>query len=160
MTGERPEGPFVEISASRLFCPAHGEHFRPHWPKGIAVATMVMFQAALVNDDLIRAVDPSWDGSDKSAHLDEDRLNEITARRPFCYWVSREKIREVYMESEIGQLGRCTQCGRSGMGGPYMVSLPVGTQEWWLCFECALDAGERLHTSHPDGNVWPKEAMS
>lgn len=147
--------PAVEISAQRLFCPAHGEHFRPHWPKGIAVATMVLFTAALENEALIREVDPSWDGEDQHAHLDENRLNEITIKRPFCYWVSREKLRETYMEAEIGELGRCRRCGRSGMGGPYQVSLPLGVQEWWLCFECALDAGEQSHQAHPRGRVWP-----
>lgn len=148
----------ILVKPETVCCPAHGEHLRAHFPAGFVIVAMTLIQDTLTSDDFIRAVDPTWDGQDGTAQMDIGRVNEILATKPMCYWVPRDAIRKALMDSEIGQIGRCDTCHRSGLGGPYDVSLPVGTQTLWLCFECALDAGEKLHRAHPDGQVWPEAA--
>lgn len=150
------ERPFIEMRPQTICCPAHGEHLRDQWPKGYATVGLTLFTAALENEKLIHEVDPSWDGQDGHGHLDEDALNRIFALRPMCYWVDRATIRRALMNSEIGQLVKCEVCKRTGLGGPYQASYPQGIVTLTLCFECGLDAGERLHEAYPNGKVWPR----
>jgi hypothetical protein len=143
----------ILIKPQTVCCPAHGEHLRAAWPAGFATVSMTLFQAALEADELKRLIDPGWDGEGK-VNMDEARLNAVLAERPLCYFVGRETILKALRASGIGKYGRCDVCGVPRLGGPYSVTQPTGREEWTLCFECALDGGERLHAEHPDGGVW------
>jgi hypothetical protein len=151
----KPEGEPVLIDSKRLLCPAHGEHLREQWPKGIAVLGMQLVQAALAGDPLVRAIDPSWDGTGH-AKFDTAAMNAITARRPLCYFVDRETLRAALLATGVLTYGRCDICGVPRESGPYQMRMPpddhVVTRT--VCVECALNGGERLHAAHPDGGVW------
>lgn len=152
--------PHIEIRPQTVCCPAHGEHLRANWPEGFAVVSLTLLRAALENDELVRTTDPEWDGEDGHGRMDENRINEVLADRPLCYWVDRATIRRAFMESGVGRLGKCRACRRRDLGGAYSISTPTGIDESWLCFSCMLDAGDRLHGAHPNGRVWPTEASS
>lgn len=159
MSDERPdgvpEGPYVEITPQRVFCPGHGEHFRAEFPKGFPITAIKMFQAATAGEgpSSLWAIVKQVTGEEKPG---VDGINVVTETRPLCYFVDRDTLGRLLRDSEIGRLGRCAVCSRSGLGGPYQVSVPQGIQQTWLCFECALDSGERIHRAHPDGHVWPQ----
>lgn len=135
-------------------CPGHGEHFSENWPKGFLHAGMTILQAALVDERLENAVRTMGGVSKSDGKLNVDYINLVTEKRPFCYFVDREIIREALMGSGIGTIGICRICGLSGMGGPYRVAdlMGGGFQKMpHFCFECALNTGERMHQSYPMG---------
>lgn len=143
--------PAIDVRPSTVACPAHGEHLRANWPSGFAVFSMTIVQALFeTSDAFLREL--GW----RPGHLgDLGKVNTVLARRPACYFVGRELLRQALMDSGIGRLGLCLLCGRSGMGGPYTVNNMGHHQELdHVCFECALDAGDRLHAAHPNGGVW------
>ena len=151
MTG----GPPIEVSPETVTCPGHGEHLRAEWPKGFAKFAMTLVQAALGSDAFIRAVDPGWTGERGTANFDAAKANAVLARRPCCYFVDRATVRRALHESGLGRIGLCRVCGRTGLGGPYSVDV-IGrrVEHPHVCFECALDTGERIHLAHPDGGAW------
>lgn len=144
----------VIVKPQTVMCPAHGEHLRHQFPTGFAVVSMTMFREMMQDEDLIREVDPSWTSEAEHAHLDEDRLNEVLARKPMCYWVDDAGIRKAFMESGILKLGKCKLCRKRDLGGPYSFDMPTGITETWVCLSCMLGVGERLHRAHPNGGVW------
>lgn len=149
-----PDNPIL-IEPKRLMCPAHGEHLRANWPKGYAMVGLELSKAALASPDLIRELDPSWDGQDGPANFDVEKLNAITERRPLCYFVDDDTIRRVLRAGEILKVERCDLCGIPGDAGAYSVLMPEGKVETRIvCLECAIKAGHRLHAAHPDGGVW------
>lgn len=152
----KDDKPIIEVSPKRLMCPGHGEHLAEHWPRGFAMAGMTILQAVLDDERLHEAI-RTMGGKNKDGKLDVNYINLITEKRPFCYFVDREVIRQALAGSGIGTIAICYICGRSGMGGPYRVAAGMGSGWQKLphaCFECALDAGERMHRAHPSGGVW------
>lgn len=143
----------ILIKPQTVCCPAHGEHLRAKFPTGFAGLVMTLLPAALASDELVRAIDPEGVEGER-AKMDEAKLNEVLAKRPLCYFVDRETLYKALVASGVGEHVRCDVCGIPRLGGPYSVTQPTGREEWTLCFECALDGGERLHAEHPDGGVW------
>lgn len=150
-----PDGPMIELNPKRICCPAHGEHLRAQWPKGAAIVMVMLARAALGSDELADACRRPGDEAD--AKMPVERINEVLETRPLCYFVDRATIRQALLDAEILRIIRCQSCGRTGMGGPYTISLPTGSREVAICVECALSNGEQTHRLHPDGNVWPQE---
>lgn len=140
----------ILIEPKRVSCPGHGEHLRASWPNGFAAFMMTIVEAMFASEEFMREC--GW-GPGKTA--DVGRINEILAQRPACYFVGRDILRKALMESGIGTIGLCLLCGLSGVGGPYSVDQVGQTVELnHVCFECALNAGERIHRAHPNGGVW------
>lgn len=151
-----PDKPIIEVSPKRLMCPGHGEHLAENWPSGFAHAGMTIVQAALEDKRLHDAI-RIMGGRNKEDKLDVKYINLITEKRPFCYFVDREVIREALAGSGIGKISICHICGQSGMGGPYRITAAMGSGQAKLphvCFECALNTGENMHRAHPNGGVW------
>lgn len=154
MSEER--APIIEVTPRRLMCPGHGEHLAEQWPKGFAFVSMTILEAALSSDDLHEVIRRMGGVNDKGL-ANPEYINLITQRRPFCYFVTRDVIRNALGGADIGRIGLCQICGRSGIGGPYRVADLVGNGFQKLphvCFECALDTGERMHTAYPTGHDW------
>lgn len=148
--------PIIEVSPKRLMCPGHGEHLAENWPTGFAMASMTILRAVL-DDERLHAAIRTIGGKNKDGKLNINYINLITEKRPFCYFVDRDVIRQALTSSGIGTIAICHICGRSGMGGPYRVAAAMGKGSAKLphvCFECALDTGERMHRAHPNGGVW------
>lgn len=146
--------PQIELSPVTVCCPAHGEHLRAQWPSGFLIVSVTLAKAALVSEPLAEAVGALPGGCvDGKPHV--ERINEVLARRPLCYFVTRDVIRGAFMEAGIMRVGLCLLCGRSGLGGPYSVNSIAGVQDIkHACLECALDTGERMHRAKPNGGVW------
>lgn len=157
-----PEKPIIEVSPKRLMCPAHGEHFAENWPKGFLHTGITLLQAAVADkrlEDAIRAMGGAREIDDK---LNVEYINLITDRRPFCYFVDREVIREALAGSGIGTIGLCRICGMSGMGGPYRIADVMGggfQKIPHFCFECALNTGENMHRAYPTGGAWHDQSQ-
>lgn len=137
-------------------CPGHGEHLHERWPSGFAHAGMTILESALIDKRLEDAV-RTLGGGTKDGKLNVEYINLVTNKRPLCYFVDREVIRDALAGSGIGTIAICHVCGRSGMGGPYRVAAAMGSGQAKLphvCFECALDTGERMHRAYPNGGVW------
>lgn len=138
-------------------CPGHGEHFAENWPAGFIPAGLTVVRAALGDKRLEDAIRTMGGARTSDGKLSVEYINLITERRPLCYFVDREILRDALAGSGIGVIGLCRICGRSGMGGPYRVAAAMGSGQQKLqhvCFECALDTGERMHRAHPTGGVW------
>jgi hypothetical protein len=150
MSKENP----IEITPKTVFCPGHGELLRKHWPSGFLRVAMYILQSEngiFVSDDFVKAC-----GGDTDFTADVSKINAVLAVRPMCYFLSRDTIRQAYMESaDIFTVGVCVICKRSGIGGPYQITQPTGIEELdHVCLECALDVGERIHRAKPKGNPW------
>jgi hypothetical protein len=141
----------ILVDSRRLFCASHGEHLRAQWPKGAAIVMPRLVRAVLESDALIRAVDPAWNGTDGTAEFSPEKVNEITSRRPFCYFVDRNTIRQVLIAAGVLKKVRCEVCKKRRLGGPYQITYLSGYKTHTVCLECALDAGEREHEARPDG---------
>lgn len=145
----------IEVTPQRLFCPAHGELLRPSWPAGMASVGMPIVYAALQSKalaDAARAVGVVPEGQ----LLDHELINTVTAKRPFCYFAERSVIEQAFRGFDGLVKTRCDNCGIPRVGGLYKVEMPDGEHKDLdhLCIECMLDAGDRFHAAHPDGEVW------
>lgn len=145
---------FIDGQIHYIVCAAHGEHLRERWPKGWAPFFLTLCRSVLMD----QAFGDAWgellpvDIKEATQAQHYEAMNQLIATKPMCYWASRELIRKAYYEARIGRLIKCGVCRKSGLGGPYLVTTPRGVQKIKLCFECALDAGERMHQQYPDGN--------
>lgn len=146
---DEPE-PLVLVP-ERVACVTHREHLRRRWPEGFPAFLKALLDSALANPDLIREVDPSWDGSDGTAEMNTDRLNEILASRPLCYFASREAIARGLRESGAIATGVCEVCSQVKPSGRYSTMEDDAVVERRVCVDCVLDAGEELHATYPDG---------
>lgn len=145
-----PTLPPIEVAPTTVACPGHGEHLRANWPSGFAVFSLTILHALLANEDFMREC-----GWREGRSADVAKINGVLAKRPACYFVGRAEIRKALMECGIGRIGLCLVCGRSGLGGRYSVlELGAKVEREHVCFECALDTGERIHAAHPAGGVW------
>lgn len=146
--------PQIAIRPETVACPAHGEHLRANWPSGFAAFSMTIVSAALTdgaNDHaLLKAC-----GWKEGQSADVGAINRILAKRPLCYFVPRAVIQKALLEMGTLLIGLCRLCGKSNIGGPYMVD-QIGrhVELEHVCVTCALDAGDRLHRAHPNGGVW------
>lgn len=145
----------IQIKPSTVSCPAHGEHLRENWPSGFAAFSITIVQGVLETPNtngLFRELGVEGQTQPK---LDTRKLNEITERKPFCYFAGRELIQKALLEMGTLKIGFCENCGRSNIGGPYTVNI-MGRDSRYehFCVTCALDAGENLHRAHPNGGVW------
>lgn len=149
----------VELSAQRICCPGHGEHFRANFPVGLMVFGVKAFQKATENPKL-------WEACRKAAHLSDDEpippttINLVTEQQPLCYFLERKDI--IGLLREAGTLedatwlsiARCDLCGIPRFAGPYSMNNMGKILTKTVCLECACDAGERIHRAHPKGGVW------
>lgn len=142
--------PQILIKPSAVACPGHGEHLRAQWPSGFLMYSMTIINQMFKNEELIREC-----GGNADNKADVNKINEVLAVRPACYFVDRDTIRQALMESAIGAIGICQICSRSSIGGPYTLNdMGIHKELPHVCFECALDTGERIHQAHPKGGVW------
>jgi hypothetical protein len=155
MMGELPEH-FIDLQVHRVTCNAHGEHFRDKFPKGWPIFMLYIARPVLNNqrftDEWTKLLPVPFEQATQEMHY--DAINELLDIKPLCYWVTREQIRKAYYESRIGRIIKCVVCKRSGLGGPYSITTPEGVKKAKLCFECALDTGERLHKAYPERPPW------
>lgn len=145
-----PDEPFVEVSAVRLVCASHGEHLRAQWPKGAAIMFTVIPKAALEGEALAKAVRGRGPRR-RRGELDVARVNKVTEKMPFCYFVDRSTLRNAFLDANILSEVTCALCGHTREGGPYTIAYPGGPQTKMVCLECALDSGEREHKARPHG---------
>jgi len=143
--------PTVEISPERVACPAHGEHLRANFPAGFAVFAMTLFQAAVESTELQEACRVI---AGRGGSPDPADINLVTARRPLCYFVSREVIANALRSMGTLRIERCDLCGVPSFAGPYSVNNIGKIETVTACVDCACNAGERLHRAHPNGGVW------
>ena len=151
--------PIIEVSPRRVMCPGHGEHLAEQWPKGFAYAALTIVEAALESLELHAAIEQM--GGRSPDGLNPEYINLITNKQPFCYFVSRDVIRNALAGADIGTIGRCQVCDQSGIGGPYRLADMRGNVHKLahVCIECALATGENMHKAYPKGNKsWHKES--
>lgn len=140
----------ILLSLQRVVCPVHGEPLRPHWLSVEVMGALIeMFQAVTANASLLDAVRAATGVESPEGH----HINAVTEKRPLCYFATREQLRAMYATAEIGRIGVCVNCRRSGLGGVCTWSAPLPT-DGFICFDCILAAGRRLHRAHPLGRVW------
>lgn len=92
------EQPLVMFDWATMFCPRHGEPFRPTWPAGAATALTTMFQKAALMPAVMDA-----SGRDPVTGLaDANGLSAALKRfAPLCCFVSREDLAAVYAAAGV-----------------------------------------------------------
>lgn len=141
--------PQVLITPTTITCASHGEHLRAQWPKGYMIVGLSLFKAAVA--------DPRFQRQARKVlrkpfgKVPVKVINEITAKTPFCYYVTRDQMREALIDAEILTRQRCDLCGVVRFAGPYDILYDDERLTKIVCVECCLDAGEREHAYFPKG---------
>lgn len=114
-------------------CPRHGEPFRKDWPKGFAQIVILTLEH-IQTDTALGA----------EAGGDVERINALLLARPVCERVPSGRLRQAYVDADIGVAGRCIVCGRDRLGTEYQRTVPgrLGGKrvvvDRHVCFDCVL----------------------
>jgi hypothetical protein len=145
-------GKEILVTPQTVVCASHGEHFRARWPTGWAVFALSMLQAALDSPELQKATRLAGHRIGKPRAED---INKVLAKRPTCYFVDRDTIRDALIAAGLLAKQRCDMCGVVRLAGNYDIGgLPIvgdGRRTMTVCVECCLDGGEREHAAYPKG---------
>jgi hypothetical protein len=124
---ENPTDP-IDLSPEHVICPRHGEPFRARWPKGYPLMAVSSFQA-LIDDP----------GFQELAGGDAGRINVLLGERPICERLSSPTLMALYIGSGVGRERGCELCGQIGLGTPYEMGRPGGTEKHrHVCFSCVV----------------------
>jgi hypothetical protein len=94
------ENPKITLTFTEMFCSIHGEPFREQWPKGVALAQLGMFNAALRDDRIIEAC-----GRDENGKGDGRQLNRVLREfGPMCCFLEPETVANVTMLALVGAI--------------------------------------------------------
>jgi hypothetical protein len=143
-------GSEIMMDVQRVVCPVHCEPFRELWPPTppMIVSLVELFQAVTGNegpDSLWTAVREKC-GEERPEGF---RINEVTVDRPLCYFATADQIRAMYAKSDVGRLGRCNECRRTGITAVCSWTTEVGLLQAPMCFSCIHEEGLRYHRVHP-----------
>lgn len=115
-------------------CAIHGEPFRKAWPKGAAAIAILAIETIQESAELAL-----------EAGGDVERIPQLLLDRPACERVPIGRIRQLYLDADIGVAGRCVVCGRERLGTEYQRSVPgrFGGRrvvvDRHVCFDCVLE---------------------
>jgi hypothetical protein len=140
-------GAQIMVTPERVCCAAHLEPLRWKWPDGFATFSLAMLQPALASDGLQRAVRALV--RRPGGKLPVEMVNQVFEKRPMCFYLTRDELRDALVESGVTRKQRCDVCGHIERGAPCRVKMAPGSAaefaEQTLCVNCWLDAGELAH---------------
>jgi hypothetical protein len=140
----------IIIKPTTLVCASHGEHLRDQWPSGFMTVGISLFQAAVASPRLTR--EARRVAKRPIGKLQHRVLNQVFAKKPMCYFCTREEIRQAFIDADLLTKQRCDVCGHIDLAGPYTMQMPGGELKTEIvCIECMLDGGEREHAAYPKG---------
>ena|SRR6185369_1771816 len=136
MTDEIPQIDLTMPQAA--VCARHGEPFRKAWPKGFAQLVILTVETLQTDGELAT-----------EAAGDIERVNALLVARPACERVPIGRLRQAYVDADIGVEGRCVSCGRVRLGTEYqrtvrrsIAGVGIGTRvvtDSHVCFDCVLE---------------------
>ncbi len=101
---------------------------------------MIMLMDKLFHSDEFNADVKKLLGDDETKEAFQSGVEAALDSIPGCCRVHSKQLREVYIESKIGKMARCSSCRRKRLGTPYKYMSQHGEQEFThLCFGCVLN---------------------
>lgn len=130
-----PDVPVLDLKLPEAaVCAIHGEPWRGAWPKGMA--QLAILAVELIQTDVALAAE---------AEGDVARIPALLLARPACERVPVGRLRQAYLDAEIGVEGDCAICGRRRLGTPYQRLVarrlrgPRVETIPHICFDCVLE---------------------